>query len=241
MDAGRAARDAKVPAFLSTLHLTFPTWQSKVKSISPCRFNFHRSEKWIFTARFLQKPHRKTASSLCLSLFLFSVSVACCLRLLTRVSNPCSSSIASRNLWETRLSCSPSSERSVELFRSRFGALSRVFWWVPRAKSRRWVCLCVFLDLRFLLQKNLLDFLRRFIYVFLFCGEELWSGFFLGVYAYGTKEFSTDVCSVFLCSGDKVLSALLLLLSLFVARDILCRAHSLPCVLVSLISLRGSV
>jgi hypothetical protein len=103
--------------------------------------------------------------------------------LLTRVSMPCSSSIASRNLWETRLSCSPSSERSVELFRSRFGALCRVFWWVPCAKSRRWVCLCVFLDLRFLLQILLLDFLRRFIYVFLFCGEELWSGFFLSVYA----------------------------------------------------------
>ncbi len=159
--------------------------------------------------------------------------------LLTRVSMPCSSSIASRNLWETRLSCSPSSERSVELFRSRFGALSRVFWWVPSAKSRRWVCFCVFLNLRFLLQILLLDFLRRFIYVFLFCGEELWSGFFLGVYAYSTKEFSKDVCSVFLSSGDKVLSALLL--SLFVTRDILCRAHSLPCVLVSLISLRGSV
>jgi hypothetical protein len=101
------------------------------------------------------------------------------------------------------------------------------------------VCFCVFLNLRFLLQILLLDFLRRFIYVFLFCGEELWSGFFLGVYAYSTKEFSKDVCSVFLSSGDKVLSALLL--SLFVTRDILCRAHSLPCVLVSLISLRGSV
>jgi hypothetical protein len=32
-----------------------------------------------------------------------------------------------------------------------------------------------------------------------------------------------------------------LLLLLFVARDILCLAHSLPCVLVSLISLCGSV
>jgi hypothetical protein len=117
--------------------------------------------------------------------------------LLTRVSMPCSSSIASRNLWETRLSCSPSSERSVELFRSRFGALSRVFWWVPCAKSGRWVCLCVFLELRFLLQILLLDFLRRFTYVFLFSGEELWSEFFLGVYAYGTKEFSTDV--LFFC------------------------------------------
>lgn len=145
------------------------------------------------------------------------------------------------SISERRVSHAPLLLSVLWSFSVRDSVLWVVFSGEFRVPSPDVECACVFLDLRFLLQKKLLDFLRRFIYVFLFCGEELWSGFFLGVYAYGTKEFSTDVCSVFLCSGDKVLSALLLFLSLFVARHILCRAHSLPCVLVSLISLRGSV